>query len=258
MLDNRFNKKKYHFFIGNVFTNPSDYKLINKILHNLRLPKDPSKKLKKLHWNNRFFTNLIYIGFLEERIAKEYMDNIFNNLLEELVSRIGILECKYNDFIIKSDGSYNRVSIRFNDLQNILEKIIVPYLHKNGILPIYPNKKYILKPTIDIFHYKDNVTIDEQTIDEIKKLLNNESFKMDHISLIKGDPIDIRAGTASIHDRMNIEEVDGYRFNFRNNTQNNTQRNTKNNTGNNTRNNTRNNISLNTNKNKNKESWGLF
>jgi len=215
MLDNRFNKKRYHFFLGNVFTNPSDYKVINKILHNLRLPNDPRKKLKKLHWNNRFFLNLIYLGYLQESVAKEYMDNIFSNLLKELVTRINVLQCEYYDFKIKFDGSYKRVSIKFNDENNTLEKIIVPYLHKNGILPIYPTKTNILKPTIDIFHYKDDIEIDEETIEEIKSLLKNESFKLDHISLIKGESIDIRSGTASIHDRMNIEEVSGYRFDLK-------------------------------------------
>lgn len=215
MFDNRFNKKRYHFFLGNVFTDPGEYKVINKILHNLRLPQDPRKKLKKLHWNNRFFVNLIYLGYLEESVAKKYMDNIFSNLLKELVERISILQCKYTDFKIKFDGSYNKVSIKFNDEENSLQKIIVPYLHKDGILPIYPSKINILKPTIDVFHYKDDIEIDEETIEEIKSLLQNESFKIDHISLIKGETIDIRSGTASIHDRMNIEEVNGYRYDLK-------------------------------------------
>lgn len=215
MFDNRFNKKRYHFFLGNVFTNPSEYKLINKILHNLRLPRDPRKKIKKLHWNNRFFVNLIYLGYLQESVAKEYMDNIFSVLIKELTSRINVLDCNYYDFKIKSDGSYNKVSINCNDSANTLEKIIVPYLHKNGVLPIYPNKKNILKPVIDVFHYKDDIKIDEETIEEIKSLLQNESFKLDHISLIKGEPIDIRSGTPSIHDRMNIEEVVGYKYDLK-------------------------------------------
>jgi len=214
MLNNRFNKKRYHFFIGSVFTNPSEYKIMNKILHNLRLPRDSRKKLRQVHWNNRFFTNLIYLGYLQENDAKKYMDNVFSVLLKAIISKFGVLECKYTDFKIKSDGSYNKVSIKFNDSKNLLEKIIVPYLHKNGILPIYPSKKNILKPTIDVFHYKDNVQIDEEMINEIKSSLENESFVLDHISLIKGEPVDIRSGTASIHDRMNIEEVDGYRFNL--------------------------------------------
>lgn len=215
MLNNRFNKKRYHFFLGGVFTNPSEYKIMNKIMHNLRLPKDPRKKLKTVHWNNRFFTNLVYLGYLEESVAKEYMNNVFSVLLKQIISKVGVLTCKYTDFKVKSDGSYNRVSIKFNDDDNIIERIIVPYLHKNGILPIYPSKKNILKPTIDIFHYKDNVQIDDETINDIKQSLKNESFVFDHISLIKGETVDIRAGTASIHDRMNMEEVEGYRFNLK-------------------------------------------
>ncbi len=215
MLDNKFNKKRYHFFLGSVFTNPSEYKLINRILHNLRSPRDRRKKIKKLHWNNRFFVNLIYLGYLEENVAKEYMDNIFSVLIKELVLRISVLDCNYTDLKIKSDGSYNKVSINFNDSLNTLQKIIVPYLHKNGILPIYPNKTNILKPTIDVFHYKDDIQIDEDTIEDIQNLLKTESFKLDHISLIKGESIDIRSGTPSIHDRMNIEEVFGYKYDLK-------------------------------------------
>jgi hypothetical protein len=48
--------------------------------------------------------------------------------------------------------------------------------------------------------------------DGINIQIPTDKFKINHISLIKGNPVKIRSGTPSIHDQMNLEEV--YKYNF--------------------------------------------
>jgi hypothetical protein len=67
---------KFHFFIGNIFDDIEQIKL----LINLRKKLRNKYKLKYPHWNNRFYTNLIYLGYFDMHTANLYMDSIIKPL----------------------------------------------------------------------------------------------------------------------------------------------------------------------------------
>ena len=203
------NTKKYHFYIGNVFNNPSEYRLLSKIQQKIK----EKYSLKDYHWNNRFFTNFIYLGYMEESVAQTYMDNIISKLLEELSDKIAPLDCSFTSYKHTFDGAFNKVSLKFSDEQGLIEKIIVPYLHKNGILKIYEKRDYILKPEIDLLYYRNSSKIGKK--EPIGMFIPNEHFTIDHLSLIKGVPVKVRSGGASTHDQMSIEEISRFNFPFK-------------------------------------------
>ena len=194
---------KHHFFIGNILKNEEQIKLLKNIQRKLI----KKYRLKGCHWNNKFCANFIYLGYLDEQTAYKYMDNIMSHLLTQISNRIQELTCKYTDYKIDSDKSYHKISLKFIDTENKLISIIVQYLHKNGILPIYPNRKKILKPFIDLVYYKE-----PDMKDEIRSLVPIDNFVIDHLSLIKGTPIRMRSGAPSLHDQMNFEEIFKYDF----------------------------------------------
>jgi len=198
---------KHHFYIGNIFSNEEQI----KVLKNIQRKLIKKYKLRNYHWNNKYATNLIYLGYLDEKVAYKYMENIISYLLTAISEKFNHLECVYTGYKLEYDKSYYKFSLKFNDVNNYLEKIIVPYLHNNAISPVYEKRKNILKPSIDLIYYKDSPKIDGKK-DDIKILLPDDKFIIDHISLIKGSPIRIRSGTPSIHNQMNIEEVYKYSF----------------------------------------------
>lgn len=204
------NNDKHHFFIGNIFNNNEQYKL----LRNLQKKIIKKYKLKYYHFNNKFCSNLIYLGYLREKTAYKYMNNIIKYLIIAITEKINVLNCIYTGFKIEYDQSYYKISLKINDENNYLENIIVPYLHNNGILPIYENKKNILKPSIDLIYYKSS-NMEKNTKKFLNIILPTEKFKIDHISLIKGSSSHIRSGTPSTHNQMNLEEVYKFRFPFK-------------------------------------------
>jgi hypothetical protein len=200
------NNDKFHFFIGNIFNNEEQINLLRKIQKKLR------KKyfLKQVHWNTKFFTNMIYLGYFNNEIAITYMDNIIKPLLFSISEKFSTLDCKYTSYKIENDKSFYKISLNFTDQQNYLEKIIIPYLYENGIEPVYNRKKYTQKPAIDLIYYKSSPKLNMKQ--EINSLVPDQIFNIDHISLIRGIPLRYRVGTPSIHDQMNLEEISKYTF----------------------------------------------
>ena len=201
------NKDKYHFFIGNIFNNEEQI----KILKNVQKKLIKKYKLKDYHWNSKFCSNLIYLGYLDQNTAYKYMDNIVNNLLKAITERFNNLDCNYIEYKVDFDKSYYKVSLKISDSNNYLENIIIPYLHENAIIPIYEKKKNMLKPSVDLIYYKKSSIIGDRK-DAIKIMVPIESFKIDHLSLIRGNSTRIRTGVPSIHNQMNLEEVHKYYF----------------------------------------------
>jgi hypothetical protein len=205
------NKDKFHFYIGNIFDNEDQIRILNKVRKKLK----EKYALKDQHWNNKFFSNLIYIGYFDTKTAQMYMDNIITPLLDALSDKINILECNYTGFKIYYDKSFYKISLKFTDNNNQLEDIIIPYLHYNAILPIYEKRTTIYKPTIDIIYYKKSSKIINKS--DIKIEIPKGTFNIDHLSLIKGIPVKYRPGTPSTHDQMSFEEITKYRINLNNN-----------------------------------------
>lgn len=202
-----FNKDKHHFFIGNVFDNIDQIRLLKNIQKKLI----KKYKLKEYHMNNKFYANFIYLGYFDENTATTYMNNIISHLLTAISNRFNQLTCKYTDYKIEYDKSFHKISLKFIDEGNKLINIIIQYLYKYGIQPIYPKKIDILKPSVDLIYYKNSNIADDKK-EGIKILVPFEKFTIDHLSLIKGTSVRVRSGAPSLHDQMNFEEVSKYKF----------------------------------------------
>jgi len=207
-----YNRDKYHYFIGNILNNFEQINVLKKIRKILK------KKyyLKDYHWNNLFSTNLIYLGFLDQNTANIYMQNIISNLLSVLSNDFKPLKCNYTGYKISYDKSYYKISLNYNDKDNYIEKIIIPYLHENAIAPIYNKRKINPFPAIDLINFKSSSILSSNK-DKINLFIPKEEFIIDNLSLIKGTPLKIRKGLPSVHDQMNLEEVYKYKFPFKKN-----------------------------------------
>lgn len=203
------NNDKYHFFIGNIFSEENQIRILKNIQKKLK------KKygLKNYHFNTQFFSNMIYLGYFNTYTANLYMDKIISFLLDKVSNKFNELNCNYTKYKLDYDKSFYKISLKFTDDNNDLEKIIIPYLHKEGILPIYERKINIEKPSIDLIYFKhSNILKDKKDIDKIKIQVPTDQFKIDHISLIKGVTTRVRSGTPSTHDQMDLSEVSRYNY----------------------------------------------
>ena len=199
------NNEKSHFFIGNIFNNYDQIKLLKNIQKKLK----KKYALKEYHYNNKFYANLIYIGYLDLNTAKLLMNNIFNSLLTAISENMEVLDCNYTNFKISFDKSYYKISLNFADSKNLLIDTIIPYLMKEGMQLIYPGRKNINLPIIDIIYYKNSEILKSKG-NKINMQIPTENFKIDHLSLIKGSGVRIRSGIPSLHDQMNLEEIKRY------------------------------------------------
>jgi hypothetical protein len=208
-------KVRQHYFIGAIFNNQQ------QIQDLVRVKKTIKNKLKfkyhinqhGYHSNYKFSTNLIYLGYLEEDVATSYMENIFNKLLIQLTKNIEELECQYTHFTVSEDNTYYKISLEFTDIEDKLNKVILPYLYQEGVKPIYPNR-VIQKPKIELLYVnKAGISYFEKRNFFIKPPTNK--FNLDYFTLIKGNPVVARSGTPSVHDQMNLEEIEKYRYYFK-------------------------------------------
>lgn len=193
-------KEKNHYFIGNIFDDENHIRVLKKITKKLK----QRYNLKNSHWNNKYFTNMIYLGYLDNETVNMYMEDIVNNLLISISEKFNTLTCNYTGYKLEYDKSFYKISIKFSDKDNYLEKIIIPYLYKKAIAPVY-NKKKILKPAIDLLYYKSSTKLSDK--DDIRIQVPSQEFKINHISLIKGTSLVTRSGIPSLHDQMSLEEV---------------------------------------------------
>jgi hypothetical protein len=205
MTQNLNNTDKHHFFIGNIFTSEDH----ERILRNIQKKLKKKYALKDYHRNNVFFSNMIYLGYFTTDVANLYMDNIISHLLKAISEKFTKLECEYTGFKLEFDKSYYKISLKFTDADNYLEKIIIPYLHNNAIVPIYDKKKDMVKPSIDIIYYKKSNILGDKK-DAIKIQVPKNKFDINHLSLIKGTSNIVRSGTPSLHDQMTLVEMNRY------------------------------------------------
>ena len=203
------NHDKHHFFIGNIFNNDDQVRLLRNIQNKLK----KKYRLKNFHYNNNFYSNLIYLGYMNNETATMYMDNIMSHLLNALSQRFEPLTCNYTGYKLESDKSLYKISLKFTDENNYLEKIIIPYLHYNGIVPIYERRSdKIYKPQIDLIYYKKSFILEGKKSNAIRIEVPKVPFEINHISLIKGTTTRVRSGMPSIHDQMSLVEVSKYEY----------------------------------------------
>ena len=204
-------KDKYHFFIGNFIKDHVQISIL----------KDLKKKLRAQYkidyassYDNFFlcFKN-IYIGYMTNKDADVYMRNILSPLLNTIKNNIGKLNCHYTRFKLKYVKNYIRISLEYEDENNILSNVIIPYINKNGVEPVYDRKIENSKPSIELIYMKPNQLI-PNTQAEININVPTETFVIDKLSLIRGGLTKLRSGTPSKHDQLIFNNVRHYSFNF--------------------------------------------
>ena len=203
------NKEKSHYFIGNVL---NDKNLIIK-LKNLNQQLRTKYKLQESHINNLITTNLIYLGYFDIETAQVYMNNIFQYLLKSVTEKFAPLECNITNFNIDKDSSFFKIMLQYKDKNNYLEKIIIPYLYQNGIVPVLGNKRYNRRGSIDCIFFKDSSIIKNKKF-RIMTEFPKETFEINNLCLIKGTPTKVRSGTPSIHDQLSYEVIKEYIYDF--------------------------------------------
>ena len=203
------NKEKSHYFISNVLNNKN---LIVKI-KNLNQKLRTKYKLQESHYNNLITTNLIYLGYFDIETAQIYMNDIFQHLLKTVSEKFAPLDCNITNFKLDRDSSFFKISLQYKDKNNYLEKIIIPYLYENGIIPVLGNKRYNRRGTIDCIFFKHSDIINHKKY-RIKDEIPNETFEINNLCLLKGTPVKVRSGTPSIHDQMSYEVVKEYKYDF--------------------------------------------
>jgi hypothetical protein len=204
-------KDKYHFFIGNFIKDHVQISIL----------KDLKKKLRAQYkidyassYDNFFlcFKN-IYIGYMTNKDADVYMKNILSPLLNTIKNNIGKLNCHYTRFKLKYVKNYIRISLEYEDENNLLSNVIIPYINKNGVEPVYDRKIENSKPSIELIYMKPNQLI-PNTQAEISINVPTETFVIDKLSLIRGGLTKLRSGTPSKHDQLIFNNVRHYSFNF--------------------------------------------
>ena len=208
-------KVREHYFIGAVF---KDQQQIQDLVRSKKIIKSKIKNKYRInqhgyHSNYQLSTNLIYLGYLEEDVATSYMENIFDKLLKQLTKNISKLECEYTHYSISDDNTYYKISLEYKDIEDKLNKVILPYLYQEGVKPIYPNRT-MEKPKIELLYVnKKGISYFEKRNFFMKPPTNQ--FILNYFALIKGKPVVARSGTPSIHDQMNLEEIEKYKYYFK-------------------------------------------
>ena len=201
--NNLINDSKHHYYIGCVI---NDEILIEK-LKVIRKKLINKYDIQELHFPNLVSSNLIYLGYFNLSIAKLYMDKIIRFLVDSVVQKYEKLECKLTNFKLIYDQTYYKIMIQLEDDNNHLKKII-NFLQKRGVEPVYGNKKYERKASMDMLYFKKSEKIEVQKKKFGKKFklmgidLPIDKFLFDELVLIQGTPLITRRGTPSIHDSM--------------------------------------------------------
>ena len=209
------NDSKHHFFIGCKVNDEilvEKLKLVRKKLIN-------RYNIKELHYPNLVTTNLVYLGYFDLSVAKLYMDKIIRYLCDAIAKKYSKLECNMTNFKMVYDGSYYKIMLQLEDLKSELKNVMIPYLNNKGVIPIYGNRKFEKKASIDIIYFKKSEKIEEQK----KKFKKNfkimldfpmDKFILDSLVLIQGTPVITRSGYPSTHDQMDFKILNDFKYDF--------------------------------------------
>jgi len=198
-------KDKHHYFIGAII---EDVNIIKK-LKKLRKKLLTKYNLQEYHMQNYITANFIYLGYFTIEIAKLYMNDIMGFLVEALTKKFSKLTCKMTNFKMEYDQVYYKIMLQFEEQNNIIKDIVIPYLYEKGIEPVYGSKKYNNKPAIDLVYFKHSDKIEEQKKKFGRKFkiisdFPTDMFVIDKLCLLQATPVKSRAGTPSTHDQLDF------------------------------------------------------
>jgi hypothetical protein len=207
-------KDKFHFFIGNFTKDYTQISIIKELKKKLRYQYKIDTKTS--YDNYMICYKNIYIGYMTNKDAEYYMNNILSYLLNTVKKNIKKLTCHYTRFKLKSLNNNNiRISLEYEDENNLLSKVIIPYINKNGIEPIYDRKIENSKPSIELIYMEPSELI-PNTQTEINIKIPTETFVINKFTLIRGVLNRIRSGTPSKHDQLSFNNVKHYSYDLNN------------------------------------------
>ncbi len=205
---------KHHYFIGSVISreNIKPLQNIQKILKN--------QMFQNVRWNLPFHARYIYLGYLDSSVAHEIMNKIFNPLCLAISEKYKKFHCKYEKVLYRSKPPRDRgnkiISLQFKDESDKINKVIIPYLKKEGLKKIYDVESKMEKPHIDLLYLNCEDIIYKQIASVVPKIrFPPQGFEIDHLCLIKGTPYAKKFGIPSKYDRLNIEVVRDYYYPLR-------------------------------------------
>ncbi len=204
------NSTKRHYFIGYVF-NQKD--VIDALMNVQRqLIKDYKLRDYYLNFNNKYMSRFVYLGYLTPEVANKYMENMVSPVCNQLSKKMKPLKCRFTKIKPKFDKPVNWFSVFFEDENNYIKNVIIPFLDKEVIKPIFPKRYTNFQPLVDVIHFKGNSGITRGK--NITVPVPHIQFTMDHISLISAKPTQTKMGYQAIHDNLSYEEEHKYYFPF--------------------------------------------
>ena len=205
---------KHHYFIGSVISreNIKPLQNIQKILKN--------QMFQNVRWNIPFHARYIYLGYLDSTVAHEIMNKIFNPLCLAISEKYKKFICKYEKILYRSKPPRDRgnkiISVQFKDESDKINKVLIPYLKKEGLKKIYDVESKVEKPHIDLLYLNcEDVVYKQIAASSPKVRFPSYGFEVDHLCLIKGTPYAKKFGIPSKYDRLNIEVVRDYYYPLR-------------------------------------------
>lgn len=200
---------KRHYFIGYILQDQTQIQLLTNIQKEL-IAKYALRNYY-LNFHNQFVTRYVYLGYLTQDVAVKYMDHIMSPLCTQVTKKFPILNCHYTKIRPKIEKTVSWVSIFYDDQNQYLRNIIIPFLDKKGIQDIYPKRFTNYQPMIDLIHFKEG-QISRKTHIDIP--VPTQTFFIDHLSLLSAKPTQAKMGYQSIHDNLSYEEEAKYYFPF--------------------------------------------
>ncbi len=205
---------KHHYFIGSVMSreNIKPLQNIQKILKN--------QMFQNVRWNLPFHARYIYLGYLDSAVVNEIMNKIFNPLCLAISEKYKKFNCKYEKVLYRNKPPRDRgnkiISLQFKDENDKINKVIIPYLKKEGLKKIYDVESKMEKPHIDLLYLNCEDAVYKQIASSSPKIrFPPYGFEIDHLCLIKGTPYAKKFGIPSKYDRLNIEVVRDYYYPLR-------------------------------------------
>ncbi len=213
---------KHHYFIGSIIHRND----VRQLVSIQKLLKNPL--FQNLRWSVPFHTRYIYLGYIDSSVATEMMNRIFHPLCLAIAEKYSKFTCKYEKIKYRSKPPKDRgvkiISAQYKDEGNLIYKVIIPYLKKEGLKKVYDVEMKMEKPHIDLLYGN----CDDATYRQIAassptfNFSNNpnnpkriKSFEIDHLCLIKGTSYVRKFGIPSKYDRLNIETVKEFYYPLR-------------------------------------------
>jgi len=197
---------KNHYFIGFIIKDSETSRGL-KVLQNIL--DQPKFKLKNVLVYNSLVSSFIYLGYLTEETATEFI-KFLNPLLLAISNSISPINCIYSSVVSVFDDHKQTININYD--AEILTKKIIPYLRKYGVDPILGEHMCNIKPTIPLV----SVKLSSANINNARNGVRNvypprkKNFMISTIDLYRGEPVEVGGQIIGNDNNMAVELITSY------------------------------------------------